>query len=274
MGISHTTEQHQGTSFSVDVLKRILTVLSENGKTKKTSLAGKTGLNYVVCVKYVNFMKMLGWIEVDIDSGENERISVTRVGRQVGAALSDFLHGKDFTAIDYSAASKAMESESASTTIGPLKDNGKKDGLVDANRPLPSLEPSLDRNRPDRKGPRKILLIDDEPDIALTYKSFLSSEGYQVDAFREPERAIEHFISSRPSYYDLVVTDIRMHEINGLRLFQVLKIIDPSIKVIFVTALDAAEELVSVLSPEPVRILRKPVDRQVFSKYVKSVLQE
>jgi DNA-binding NarL/FixJ family response regulator len=74
-------------------------------------------------------------------------------------------------------------------------------------------------------------------------------------------------------HYDLVITDIRMPEMNGLRLYQCLKNIDPAIKVIFVTALDAANELVSVISPGPVKVLKKPVDKQLFSKSVKAALQ-
>ena len=268
---THTTEQYQSSSFSVDVLKRILIVLSENGKTKRTNLAGKTGLNYIVCLRYINFMKTLAWIEVVTDEDENEYVSVTTVGRQIVEALSNFLDGRYTSPVDYSGLVNGNAVESVATPITSF--SGRNDQIVDENRSQPDLPPNSENDRPVRARPQRILLIDDEPDVALTYKSFLASEGYQVDAFREPERAVEHFISSRPSYYDLVITDIRMHEMNGLRLFQCLKSIDPSVKVVFITALDAAQELVSVVSPEPVRILRKPVDKQVFNRYVKSVLQ-
>lgn len=229
---------------------------------KRTTLAGKTGLNYVVCLKYVSFMKTLGWIELAKEVDGNEHVSVTHVGRQVASALSDFLLGKDNSPVEYSSASGAAE------PVASTPDNSPE-----GHENISSPKPDQDHDGRSSKAPPRILLIDDEPDVALTYKSFLSSEGYQVDAFREPERALEHFIASRPSYYDLLITDIRMPEINGLKLFQCLKIIDPSVKVIFVTALDAAEELVSILSPEPVMILRKPVDKNLFGKYVKSVLK-
>ncbi|MGH9879651.1 MAG: hypothetical protein ACRD5H_18635, partial [Nitrososphaerales archaeon] len=72
----YTTQQYQSGSFSIDVLKRILITLSENGKTKRTNLAGKTGLNYIVCIRYINFMKILGWIKV-VTHDESEYVSVT-----------------------------------------------------------------------------------------------------------------------------------------------------------------------------------------------------
>jgi CheY-like chemotaxis protein len=243
----------------VDVLNRILTVLADQGKIRRTNLAGKTGLNYLVCLRYINFMKTLGWLDVVTDSDESEYVQITAVGMRVGGALLSFLEGKDPPEkIAYPEYAEPSQKE---------KSRPEPFGVSNAE-PLPSK-----KEPPGRTKSAKILLIDDEPDVALTYKSFLTSEGYAVDAFREPEKAVEHFISSRPSHYDLVITDIRMREMNGLRLFQCLKNIDPSIKVIFVTALDAAEELVSVVSPSPVQILKKPVDKQVFSRTVKTALQ-
>lgn len=244
----------------MDVLKRILTVLSDQGKIKRTNLAGKTGLNYVVCLRYINFMRTLGWLDVVTDEGQNEYVLVTPVGTRVGEALVEFLKGKNTEKIDYSDLVETRQKY-----IPPMTDLDT-DETADAER-VNVREPA------GRSKGAKILLIDDEPDVALTYKSFLAAEGYVVDAFREPEKAVEHFITSRPSYYDLVITDIRMPEMNGLRLYQCLKNIDPSIKVIFVTALDAADELVSVVSPGPVQILKKPVDKQVFSRSVKAALQ-
>jgi CheY-like chemotaxis protein len=123
-----------------------------------------------------------------------------------------------------------------------------------------------------QKQDRKILLVDDEPDALLTYKSFLATEGYSVDAFEDPEQAFMRFASIRPGYYDLVITDIRMRQMNGIKLYQRIKALDPSAKIIFVTALDAAEELVTILSPQPPTILRKPIDQQLFNNCVRSIL--
>jgi CheY-like chemotaxis protein/predicted transcriptional regulator len=247
-------------AFTVDVLKRILVVLSEEGRTKKTNLAGKTGLNYLVCVRYINFMKALGWLELVKDEDANEYVSVTPMGRRVGISLADFLEGRETSrVVDYSDID-VTDIQPPRMIIPPLRED--EDSVAS--------ETTKPGGR--TKGAR-ILLIDDEPDVALTYKSFLTSEGYAVEAFKEPEKAVEHFISSRPMHYDLVITDIRMRDMNGLKLYQCLKNIDPSVKVIFVTALDAADELVSVISPGPIQILKKPVEKQLFSRSVKAALQ-
>jgi CheY-like chemotaxis protein/predicted transcriptional regulator len=256
----HVTASSPIGSFTVDVLKRILLVLSDQGRVKRTNLAGKTGLNYIVCLRYISFMKTLSWVDVVIDDNQTEYISITPVGRRIGEALVEFTQGRKPESIDYSDVIGTRQK------VPPIADDPNQE-IMEEPEPAQARQ-SLGRP----KGP-KILLIDDEPDVALTYKSFLVSEGYIVDAFRDPEKAVEHFISSRPMHYDLVITDIRMPEMNGLRLYQCLKNIDPAIKVIFVTALDAANELVSVISPGPVKVLKKPVDKQLFSKSVKAALQ-
>lgn len=262
-GDNATAQQYPIGSFTVDVLKRILTVLSDQGKTKRTNLAGKTGLNYLVCLRYINFMKTLGWLETVSEEDGTEYVAVTQVGRRVGSALSDFLEGREPDRVEYSDLYDTRQK-----LVPPLLESEEREP---APGPAPEINQKMESTG--RVKGAKILLIDDEPDVALTYKSFLTSEGYAVDAFREPEKAVEHFIASRPMYYDLVITDIRMREMNGLRLYQCLKNIDPAIKIIFVTALDAADELVSVISPGPVQILKKPVEKLLFSRSVKAALQ-
>src|SRR5207248_4292447 len=82
-----------------------------------------------------------------------------------------------------------------------------------------------------------ILLVDDEPDALLTYKTFLTIEGYNVDDFTDPREALAHFAQSNPEYYNLVIMDIRMPNLNGLQLYYRLKAINPDIRIMFVSAL-------------------------------------
>jgi two-component system, OmpR family, response regulator ChvI len=119
-----------------------------------------------------------------------------------------------------------------------------------------------------------IMLVDDEPDTLFTYKTFLISEGYAVEAFTDSRKALKHFSEMNSfTYYNLVVMDIRMPDLNGLQLYYRLTAMNMSIKVLFVSALDAIEELVSILpSVNHKNILRKPVEKEYFINKIRSLL--
>jgi two-component system response regulator ChvI len=124
--------------------------------------------------------------------------------------------------------------------------------------------------------PEKILLVDDDSDILLTYKAFLEIEGYIIDTFSDPEDALKHFAQVASSYYDLVLLDIRMPRLNGLQLFYRMKSIDINTKIVFVSALDAAEELLSLLPGIKFdkHIIKKPIGREPFLERISALISE
>jgi CheY-like chemotaxis protein/class 3 adenylate cyclase len=120
-----------------------------------------------------------------------------------------------------------------------------------------------------------ILLVDDEPDTLFTYKTMLCAEGYKVQAFTNPYDALKQFIQlpDPSSYYRLVILDIRMPRLNGLQLYYRIKAISPSIGIIFCSALDMAEELISILPDITYdHLIKKPISRENFIKKLNSIL--
>ena len=118
-----------------------------------------------------------------------------------------------------------------------------------------------------------LMLVEDEPDVLFAFKTILISEGYNVDTFTDSFEALKHFIKLNRPYYDLVILDIRMHGMNGIQLYQKLKRIDCDVRVIFATALDAAEELVSIIPGlNSVHIIRKPIAAKDFINLVKKAV--
>ena len=111
--------------------------------------------------------------------------------------------------------------------------------------------------------PLSILMIDDDPSILFLFSEYLKSEGMKVDSFTDPSEALEHFMKSNQSKYDLVITDIRMRKMNGFELYYRFKEIDPKIRVLFVTALDLVEEASSLMPDvSSSQFLTKPIDRE------------
>jgi DNA-binding response OmpR family regulator len=118
------------------------------------------------------------------------------------------------------------------------------------------------------------MLVDDEPDVLAVFKSYLTSEGYNVEAFSDSYNALQSFATSEPRHYDLLILDIRMPIINGLQLYQRLKAVDQYISVIFVSALEATDELVSILDGVTTgNIIRKPIDKEHFIQMVKTNIE-
>jgi len=72
-------------TFNLNVIRRMLEVLSYGGKVKRTQLALKSGLNYNKCVKYINLLKLLGWLDV-ILSG-TYYCTITQSGKEILESL-------------------------------------------------------------------------------------------------------------------------------------------------------------------------------------------
>jgi CheY-like chemotaxis protein len=121
---------------------------------------------------------------------------------------------------------------------------------------------------------RNIILIDDEQDVLYSFQIILSEAGYNVIPFSKSKEAVKHLIDlNDSSYYDLAIIDIRMPELNGIQLYQMLKIINKNIRVLFISALDAADEILS-LFPEidSSNIIRKPVSQSYIVSKVKNII--
>jgi len=119
----------------------------------------------------------------------------------------------------------------------------------------------------------RVMLVDDDQDILSTFEALLVSQNIIVDKFKDATAALKHFAQVDSDYYHLIILDIRMPGLNGLQLFFRLKAINKSIKVLFVSALDTSEELVSILPGIQLdQILKKPVDRDYFISVIKDCL--
>jgi DNA-binding response OmpR family regulator len=87
---------------------------------------------------------------------------------------------------------------------------------------------------------RRILVVDDQPDITLTIEVELEEEGlFDVDTFNDPEVALSSF---KPGIYHLVILDIVMPKMDGFELYEELKKVDPGINVCFLTASEMYHE--------------------------------
>jgi DNA-binding NtrC family response regulator len=80
--------------------------------------------------------------------------------------------------------------------------------------------------------PLEILILDDEPIVGERLKAALEKEGHTVETFVNPFRAVQRL---EDKVFDIVVTDIRMDDMDGIEILERVREKDPRTKVIMIT---------------------------------------
>jgi len=70
---------------------------------------------------------------------------------------------------------------------------------------------------------KRIMVVDDESDLTLFFSMSLEYHGFEVEAFNDPRKALSNF---KQDYYDLVVLDIKMPNMDGFELYKEIQKID------------------------------------------------
>jgi CheY-like chemotaxis protein len=86
---------------------------------------------------------------------------------------------------------------------------------------------------------RKILVIDDEPFVLSTLVDLLGESGYEVLAAQGGQIGLELFEREHP---ELVLTDMRMPEVNGLEVIARVKALSPGTPVVVLSGAGESEE--------------------------------
>jgi DNA-binding response OmpR family regulator len=108
---------------------------------------------------------------------------------------------------------------------------------------------------------RRLMAVDDEPDITFTLKKVLEQSGFLLDVFNNPQTALINF---KPDYYDLILLEVMMPQMNGFELYQEIKKKDKNVKACFVTAYELYYESLKKEFPklDSVCFISKPVGRE------------
>lgn len=120
----------------------------------------------------------------------------------------------------------------------------------------------------------RILVVDDEPDIAAVMKMGLEKHGLEVEAFTEPLMALEHF-AKKEVVYDLALIDIKMKPINGFELYRRLLVVNNNLRVCFITAFEIYYDEFRRVFPK-IKVdcfVRKPVNMDTLAKIIRTELE-
>jgi len=113
-----------------------------------------------------------------------------------------------------------------------------------------------------------ILVVDDIPTMTETLADILEAKGFVVLAATSGAEALE-ILRTQP--VDILLTDVKMPEMNGLELYRKTRKLYPKLATIFMTAY-AADELIQQARVEGITaILEKPVDMHFLFTLISSI---
>lgn len=121
---------------------------------------------------------------------------------------------------------------------------------------------------------KRILIVDDDPDILTTYKKGLEESGlFEVDTFTDPEEMLSNF---KNGLYDFLIIDIRLPKMDGFELYDKMKAIDNKVKICFITAYEINYRALRQVFPEPKLecFIQKPIEIGKLVERIKSELEQ
>jgi DNA-binding response OmpR family regulator len=102
----------------------------------------------------------------------------------------------------------------------------------------------------------RILIVDDEPNVRLSYRSVLTAEGYAVEEASSAAAAMEKLVGG---HFDLAILDLRMPEMDGLGLLAQMRECGLSTPVVIVTAYGDLPHAVRAVKLGAIDFLQKPL---------------
>jgi DNA-binding response OmpR family regulator len=118
----------------------------------------------------------------------------------------------------------------------------------------------------------RILLVDDEPDLCTVYQIVLQDAGYECIPYTDSVKALQEY---RPTYYDLILLDIKMPVLNGFELCKKIIEIDKTVHIIFITASEEYyEKFRSQHFPElgKINYIQKPIGNEELIQIVNMII--
>ena len=126
--------------------------------------------------------------------------------------------------------------------------------------------------RQPHQGQKRILVVDDEPDLTRLCSLALKYHGFNVDTFNDSEEVLSNF---KPDYYDLVILDIKMPKMGGFELYDELKRKDSDAKICFLTASELYYKEFrkkEYHALDKSLFIRKPIDNEDLIKEVNRIM--
>jgi two-component sensor histidine kinase len=105
----------------------------------------------------------------------------------------------------------------------------------------------------------KLLLVDDQEGITQVLKEGIEPAGHECIRYQNPRKALIHF---KREYFDAVITDYRMPDLDGIQLLRAIQEVRPDTPVIILTGYADAQNAISAVNNGAFAFLQKPIQLQ------------
>jgi DNA-binding NtrC family response regulator len=117
----------------------------------------------------------------------------------------------------------------------------------------------------------RILVIDDEEIVRISCKKCLNPEGYDVNV---AENGLEGLRLAEANHYDLILTDLKMPDMDGMEFLGKIKEMQPAAKVIMITGYSTVEHAVKAIRLGAHNYIEKPFTPDTLITAVKEALSD
>ncbi len=116
---------------------------------------------------------------------------------------------------------------------------------------------------------RSVLIVDDEPNVRLSYRAALDTEGFEV---REASKGSEALAELAAFRFDLAIMDLRMPEMDGLKLLERIRELGNDTPVVIATAFGDVPQAVRAMKLGAIDFLQKPLTPSALRNMVWEVI--
>ena len=154
-------------------------------------------------------------------------------------------------------------------------DNDYKNNSLVRSLTLQKEEESNNEKSNNYKWLARLLVVDDDSDIVQVIKLGLQKNKFLVNAFTNPEEALQNFQSNSEGYC-LMLSDIRMPSLSGIQLAKKVKEINPAIKTVLMTAFEIRDSEFSKVFPSTQvdGFVQKPIGIRDLTNKILSIIDE
>jgi len=120
-------------------------------------------------------------------------------------------------------------------------------------------------------GLKTVLVIDDDPGFQKSFSQKLKMMGFSVSVADTGSKAVETF-SQNPDYFDLVVLDMLMPDLDGTDIYELIKIKNPDVRILFTSGVFDFDYLKNILQYGNIGFVIKPFNHDELQIQISKVM--